>query len=517
VLDPHDVRHRACRSEVLPGGYDALELARAWADSTHLALVRSGDAARPGGRWVLLGADPFLVFRSKRSACWAGPPGDERRLARPPLVELAAILERYRMPAEDDDGAAPRDLAFRGGALGYLGYELLYLLEDIPDLGRDDLAVPDSYLLFFDTVVACDAETGAVAIVANGFGPSLAAARDQAGRRLADVARRVRAAPRVGAERGARPRPTRRRLSEPDLVSRGIHPVLPRAGYMNLIEAAKSHIRAGDIFEVCTCNRFDTTFTGSGFELFGALQRVNPAPYSAYLRLPEVEVMSASPERFLTLDRERWVETRPMKGTRPRGRTPEQDREFARQLAASEKDRAENIMIVDLARNDLGRVCQFGTVTVPDLQVIESFAFTHQMVSTVRGRLRDECTAMDLIAATFPGGSMTGAPKVEAMKIIDRLEPVKRGIFSGSIGYFDFEGTVGLSIVIRTFIKRGSSLNFHVGGAIVVDSDAAEEHQEILDKAAGLVAALDEYERTTAAAAEAAGPIAAAAGAESSS
>lgn len=506
MLDAHQIRHRVCRAELLPGRCDALSLARLFADSTHFVLLESSDTRSKLGKWVFLAADPFLVFRSKRAACWAGPPGEERRLPGRPLVELAKILERYRLPMEPigplqrEELAMLPDLPFLGGALGYLGYELLYQLEDIPDLGRDDLAVPDSYLLFFDTVMACSVETGSVSVVANGFGPSVPAARERADQRLADVARRIRTALGNGVQHGAPPpRPAgrpKRRLSEQDLVSRGIHPVLPRSGYMNLVEAAKAHIRAGDIFEICTCNRFDTTFSGCGFELFAALQRVNPAPYSAYLRLPEVEVLSSSPERFLTLDRDRWVETRPMKGTRPRGRTPEEDREFSRQLAESEKDRAENIMIVDLARNDLGRVCEFGTVTVPDLQVVETFAFTHQMVSTIRGRLRDDHTPMDLIAATFPGGSMTGAPKVEAMKIIDRLEPVKRGIFSGSIGYFDFEGMVGLNIVIRTFIKKGTSLSFHVGGAIVWDSDAAEEHQEILDKAAGLVAALEYYEQT---------------------
>ncbi|TMQ16336.1 MAG: aminodeoxychorismate synthase component I [Deltaproteobacteria bacterium] len=493
MLELPEVRHRSCRVEVLPERRDPLALARLWADRAHFVLLKTSDARTREGQWIFFGADPFLVFRSKRAACWAGRPGQERRLPRSPLVELAAILEHYRLPAEDDCGVLP-ELPFRGGALGYLGYELLYLLEDIPDLGRDDLAVPDCYLLFFDTVVACHARTGQVAVIANGFGPSPGVARRHADQRLRDAAREVRASPEVGTVASSAPRGPRRRLSEHDLVSRGIHPVLPRAGYLDLIETAKAHIRAGDIFEICTCNRFDTTFSGSGFELFCALQRVNPAPYSAYLRLPEVEVLSSSPERFLSLDRDRWVETRPMKGTRPRGRTPDEDRELSRQLAQSEKDRAENIMIVDLARNDLGRVCEFGSVTVPDLQVVETFAFTHQMVSTVRGRLLGAHTTIDLIAATFPGGSMTGAPKVEAMKIIDRLEPVKRGIFSGSIGYLDFEGMVGLNIVIRTLIKKGTALNFHVGGAIVSDSDAADEHQEILDKAAGLVAALEEYE-----------------------
>jgi para-aminobenzoate synthetase component 1 len=478
----------------MPGRFDPFELARWWKDRSHFVLLENSDVRSKQGRWVFLATDPFLVFRSKRSACWVGPLGDERRQPGPPLVELAALMDRYRLPVEGDDLGALPAVPFRGGALGYLGYELLYLLEDIPDLGRDDLAVPDAYLLFFDTVVACNAETGQLSVIANGFGPSPGAAREHAERRLADVARRVRTAPERGTKRTSPRHGPKRRLSEADLISRGIRPVLHRPEYMNVVETAKAHIRAGDIFEVCTSNRFDTTFDGSGLELFGALQTVNPAPYSAYLRLPEVEVLSSSPEQFLNLDRDRWAETRPMKGTRPRGPTPEEDRQLAQQLAESEKDRAENIMIADLARNDLGRVCEFGTVTVPDLQVVESFAFTHQMISTVRGRLRDEHTPMDLIAATFPGGSMTGAPKVEAMKIIDRLEPVKRGIFSGSIGYFDFDGSVGLNIVIRTFIKRGTSLNFHVGGAIVSDSDAADEHQETLDKAAGLVAALEEYE-----------------------
>ncbi len=268
-------------------------------------------------------------------------------------------------------------------------------------------------------------------------------------------------------------------------------PVIDHAGYVALVKAAKDEILAGNVFEVCTTNRFHTTFSGSAVDLYRALRSVSGAPFAAYLQFPGLDVISSSPERFLRLDRDRWAETRPIKGTRPRGRTEEEDAAYIRDLETSEKDGAENIMIVDLARNDLGRVCEFRTVTVPQLRVVETYPFTHQLVSTVRGHLRPGAGTVDLLRAMFPGGSMTGAPKVEALKIIERLEPVKRGIFSGGIGYIDFDGSLDLNIVIRTFIKRGDDLTFHVGGAIVADSDPEEEYQETLDKAHGLVTALE--------------------------
>lgn len=494
--------HRACRVTRLPELPDLFEIARSFGASSHVVLLESNErrtgarAVVPRGRWSLLAVDPFLVFRSKRGECFAGPPGSEQRLAGAPLEELRTLLARYRLPPEGLEVAPDlAELPFLGGAMGYLGYELLYELEQIPDLGKDDLPVPDCYLMFFESVIVFDVFEQRSFAISNGFGPTASAAATRADGLLQDLVARLR--PHVETppvpSRGPTV-PARKRLTEEALVARGIVPVIGRTAYLALVEEAKARIRSGDIFEICTCNRFDLTFTGSALELYGALRRVSLAPHGAYLRLPEVEVLSSSPERFLRFGRDRWAETRPIKGTRPRGASPAEDEALKAELLASVKDRAENIMIVDLARNDLGRVCEFGSVTVPELQVIESFAFTHQMVSTVRGRLLPEHDALDLIAAAFPGGSMTGAPKVEAMKIIDRLEPVKRGIFSGSIGYLGFDGSFDLSIVIRTFIKKGDSMSFHVGGAITSDSDPADEHQETLDKAAGLVAALDYYE-----------------------
>jgi para-aminobenzoate synthetase component 1 len=212
---------------------------------------------------------------------------------------------------------------------------------------------------------------------------------------------------------------------------------------------------------------------------------------SAYLRLPGAEVLSASPERFLKLDRSGEVETRPIKGTRPRGRSEAEDLALAEHLRTAEKDRAENLMIVDLCRNDLGKVARFGSVRVTELCGVHPYEFTWQMVSNIHAQLREGLGPVELLRACFPGGSMTGAPKIEAMKIIRRLEPTARGVFSGAIGLFDFDGAIDLSIVIRTLIRAGSRLSFHVGGAIVADSDPAEEYQETLDKAHGLVLALD--------------------------
>ena len=237
--------------------------------------------------------------------------------------------------------------------------------------------------------------------------------------------------------------------------------------------------------------RFDTEFDGRGIDLYEAMRSINPAPMAAYLRYPGLEVLSCSPERFLRVDGERWVETRPIKGTRPRGRDALEDEALAVDLATALKDGAENVMIVDLARNDLGRVCDFGTVSVPTLRVVERYTSVFQLVSVVRGRLREDATPVGLLKAAFPGGSMTGAPKVEAMRLISAMEDSRRGVFSGAIGYIGYSGELDLNIVIRTIIKRGEALSFHAGGAVTSDSAPADEYQETLDKACALVWAIE--------------------------
>jgi len=243
-------------------------------------------------------------------------------------------------------------------------------------------------------------------------------------------------------------------------------------------------------FEVNLSQRFEAKLSITPYELYKRLRQINPAPFACYLGFDEVSVVSASPERFLRI-RGDWVETRPIKGTRPRGKTPEKDEALAKELLGSAKDRAENIMIVDLERNDLGRVCRFGTVKVTELAILEVFPTVFHLTSTVVGRLREGKNGIDLLKASFPGGSITGAPKVRAMEIIDELEPTRRSVYTGNIGYLSFNGDLDLSIVIRTFLAKGRKAYFQVGGAVVYDSDPEVEYQETLDKARALVNAIN--------------------------
>jgi para-aminobenzoate synthetase component 1 len=488
--------HRSLRAHRLPDGLTPHEALPCFADQPYLCLLENPGKASAYGRYSFLCANPFLVFQSQGTTCMAGPPGDLIPLPGEPAEELKALLARYRVePPEGASGLPP----FLGGAVGYLGYEMLHGLEAIPSPGVDNQGMPDSSLLFCGSVLATDHLEGVSWVLANGFGanPGDASRRAEAG--LEEMLRRLASRPPSEPQHEAegyiqqrKARLARRpRLLEQHLAESRIRPFVSRTGYLEAIQTALEHIAAGDIFEVCLTQRFDTEHSGAGESLYRILRAVHEAPMAAYLRLPEGEILSASPERFLSLDRERWAETRPIKGTRPRGKKPEEDAALQRDLESCEKDRAENVMIVDLARNDLGRVCEFGTVRVPRLCAVETYPMTHQLVSTVRGRLRPGLDAVDLLRAAFPGGSMTGAPKIEAMKIISRLEPSQRGVYSGSIGYFGFDGAMDLSIVIRTLLKRGNRISFHTGGAIVADSIPEEEYQETLDKAHGLVMALE--------------------------
>ncbi|MBE0565754.1 MAG: aminodeoxychorismate synthase component I, partial [Krumholzibacteria bacterium] len=263
-----------------------------------------------------------------------------------------------------------------------------------------------------------------------------------------------------------------------------------RTAYAAAVERCRQHILAGDVFEVCLTQQLAADLPCAPWRLYEVLRAVNPAPFAAFVDAAQVQVVSASPERFLRLDRERRAESRPIKGTRPRGRDREEDEQLRRELATSAKDRAENIMIVDLVRSDLGRVCETGSVTVPELTAVESYATVHQLVSTVQGRLRADLDAVDLVRACFPGGSMTGAPKIAAMGVIDAEEPAARGVYSGALGYLDRRGAMDLSIVIRTLVCAGKLATFGVGGAVTADSDPDAEYQEAMDKGRAMVEAL---------------------------
>jgi para-aminobenzoate synthetase component 1 len=267
--------------------------------------------------------------------------------------------------------------------------------------------------------------------------------------------------------------------------------IIDELSYGKAIETAKEEIAAGNVYQACLTHRMERPFAGDGWNVYKTLRRINPAPFASFFELPEVTIAGSSPERFLKVDGERRVESRPIKGTRPRGRHPEEDEANRRALAASEKDRAENLMIVDLVRNDLGRVCRTGSVAVPSLMAIEAYAGVWQMVSTVEGELAPGRDAVDALRACFPPGSMTGAPKIAAMRQIDRHEPVRRGIYSGALGYFDVRGGIDTSVVIRTLLVRDGRAHLHVGGGVVANSTAEGEYRESLDKANALLDALE--------------------------
>jgi para-aminobenzoate synthetase component I len=362
----------------------------------------------------------------------------------------------------------PREVATRGLAdlerldegwwAGWLSYDLGRQVEVVPAVAQDDLGLPPIALGRFDAWLAFDHDRRTVELRGNGPGEAL------------ERALRARATP-----------PSQRPLAHWESS-------LPRLRYERAVERAIDYIRAGDVFQVNLSQRLATDWRGDPFALYGRLRETSPAPYMALVRLGGADIVSASPERFLAV-RGDWIETRPIKGTRPRAHDRGADRRLAAELEASEKDRAENVMIVDLARNDLGRVARYGSVAVDRLFSLESHPGVHHLVSTVSARLKAGIRPTEIVRATFPPGSVTGAPKVRALEVIDELEPVRRGPYCGAIGWFDPAGDLELSVAIRTFVAAGGRLHLHVGGAVTADSNPADEWRETMHKAARLLEA----------------------------
>jgi len=453
-------------------------------------ILDSGMDPEKLGRFSFAGKQPFLIFKSKGDTISILTDGEKTTKQGNPFVELRQLMSQYRI---DPACYKTTDIPFLGGAVGYFGYELCYFIEKLPCLGVDDLSLPDCYFMFVDAVIIYDHLEKRMFISAVGFDEDFVIAQQKARRRFERLREEMkRFAVKRLAERSNHSCGTSDEAEKDGGDSAGleIRSMFTEEQYMEVVRNAKEHIFAGDIFEVCTTHRFECDFSGNPFELYQELKRINPAPFASYLNLPEVKVVSSSPERFLRIGRDRWCASRPIKGTRPRGKTVRENKQLYKELFASIKDRAENTMIVDLVRNDFGRVCEVGSVQVAELMIIEQYATVLQMVSTIVGKLEEGRDCFDLIQACFPGGSMTGAPKIEAMSIIDALEPVKRGIYSGSIGYMDFAGNADLNIVIRTILIKENKAYFQVGGAVVADSDPRDEYLETLTKARALVRAL---------------------------
>jgi para-aminobenzoate synthetase component 1 len=454
------------------------------------------DSALPGdrlGRWSFLVGPPSALLTGRRRpgsremdltlTTWRDPsgvpPADHpvRCWAENPFAALRDLKTAY------DPGPVNGGSPFQGGLAGYFGYEAGHAIESYPDTGDNDLDSPDLAFMVVDEVLVHDhrEESTTLHLISRGLADESA--------RLADWRARLAAyAQSLGPLPDFEPVP----LPQADRsdLSADVRGSFDLVSYSEVVARCRRHILDGNVFEVCPTQRLEMDLNGDPWALYGALRTVTPSPFAAWLRLPGLTVACASPERFLSLDAHRVAESRPIKGTRPRGNDEAADHAWRTDLETSDKDRAENVMIVDLVRNDLGKVAKTGSVSVPELQVVEAYATVFQMVSTVRAELRDDCDALDLVRACFPGGSMTGAPKIAAMTIIDALEPVKRGVYSGAIGYLDYSGTMDLNIVIRTLVCNHGRATFGVGGAVVSDSDPAAEYRETLDKARALIAAV---------------------------
>jgi para-aminobenzoate synthetase component 1 len=400
---------------------------------------------------VRLGADPFLVLESKGTRCRALLRGEETVFHANPVGALATVLDALHRPA--------REAPFTGGAVGYLGYELGHLFERLPARAVDDLALPDLHFAFYDTVE-------------ERRGSSWRTWRDE--RPLEKLAAAALSA--LGSARTLAPCDRFHPAGEGARPGENVTPERFRA----MVARALEYIAAGDIFQVNLSRRISVPTSRPAPELYLELRERSPAPHAAYLDLGSAQILSNSPELFLRR-RGRDILTRPIKGTRPRG-VAEEDGRQARALLDSAKDEAEHIMIVDLERNDLGRVAEFGSVRVEGYRALESFSTVHHLVSTVRAQLRLDAGLDAILAATFPGGSITGAPKIRAMEIIDELEPTVRSVYTGAIGWIDFSGDFDFNIAIRTLIVRDGLAHYQVGGGIVADSDPELELAETRDK-----------------------------------
>ncbi|MBD3403341.1 aminodeoxychorismate synthase component I [candidate division GN15 bacterium] len=432
------------------------------------------DSALPDderARWSFVGCDPFLTFTVRDGRCVIRLGRRSATVAANPFELLRSLLAQYQIERFDTD------IPLVGGAVGYLGYEMARHLEKLPDPPPDDVHLPDAMFGFYDVILAFDHVSNSAWLVSTGLPETDEPARCTRAGVRADQLRSLLAA-----------------SDEPDhhsvdLTSGTCSADMSPDEYRDAVQAIRQSIIAGDVYEVNLSQRFTLRTDLTPIQLHHRLRRINPAPFAACLDYGDFGIVSSSPERFLCKRRAR-LESRPIKGTRPRGETPDNDARLARELLTSEKDRAENVMIVDLVRNDLGRVCSYGSVTVAGLAELETFPSVHHLTSTITGRLRDDCDAVDALTAAFPGGSITGAPKVSAMESISRHETCRRGVYTGSIGYLGFDGDFDFNIAIRTITLRDGRAAVHTGGAIVFDSDPQQEYEETLVKANSMLRAV---------------------------
>lgn len=452
-------------------------------DGRHSFLLESMEGGEKWARYSFLGSRPSVVVRSfgRRVEIIRDGKTQKTSFERDPLEVIKMILSAY---APVTDPSLPR---FFGGAVGFMGYDVVRFFEELPDREKNGLDIPDVFFMITDTLVIFDNITHLIKVVSNAHvkGRSAEAAYREATKKINALVKKIKTGVR-GQGAGGR---KKSKAKEQTLISNFTQPQ-----YEQAVLKAKEYIKAGDIFQVVPSQRFQTKISVEPYEIYRALRLVNPSPYMYFLRCGDTTVVGASPEVMVRLEGG-TIDLRPIAGTRRRGATEEEDKALGGELLADPKERAEHIMLVDLGRNDVGRVSEPGSVKVSELMVIERYSHVMHIVSNVRGRLSTGKDSYDVIRACFPAGTVSGAPKIRAMQIIDELEPTRRGPYAGAVGYFGFSGNMDTCITIRTLVIRDKVAYIQAGGGVVADSDPAAEYQETVNKAKAMMRAVEMAEK----------------------
>jgi len=425
-----------------------------------------------GGRYSIAGLDPVAVIQGKDETLHISESGKETIEKGNPLDLMQRYMERWRTKHNPDYPP------FQGGAIGYFSYDCIRYIEKLPSLAEDDVDIPDIFFLLFDDVFVYDQQENVLWIITHYIDE-----REEAESRLNEwKSLWMKEVPEVKVP-----------FEFPENRNEAV--AFTEEGFMKAVQRIQEYIGAGDVFQVNLSTRQEKTLQTHPLEIYTSLREINPSPYMGYLEFGDFQIVSGSPE-LLIKKQGNEVSTRPIAGTRSRGKNEQEDESLAKELIENEKERAEHVMLVDLERNDLGRVCKYGTVEVDEFMVIEKYSHVMHIVSNVRGEVETDKDAFDLVRAVFPGGTITGAPKIRTMEIIEELEPVRRGIYTGSIGWIGYSGDMELNIVIRTLLAKDGQAYVQAGAGIVIDSNPKYEYEESLKKAIALWRAKESSEET---------------------
>jgi anthranilate synthase component 1 len=439
-------------------------------DRSNAFLLESVEGGETIARYSFLGGDPFMVLRYRDGQ--GVQPAEF-------MQNLRATMERFKSVK------LPNLPPFTGGAVGYFGYDMVRTTEEIPNTGRDELGIDDAVLMFYKTVLAFDHLRHQIHIISNVIVDETKEPIEVQYNKAVEEIGQIESI-------------LRSPLEAPPVTRNGkdalVRSNFDKKDYLQAVAKAKEYIAAGDIFQVVLSQRFEVDLPASPFDIYRALRIVNPSPYMYFLKMPDTSIVGSSPEMLVKIH-DRELEYRPIAGTLPRGKDEAEDDANAEKLSADEKERAEHIMLVDLGRNDLGRVSKYGSVRVEDLMFIERYSHVMHLVSSLKGELRDDVDRWDALMACFPAGTVSGAPKVRAMEIIDELEPTKRGVYAGAIMYVDFSNNLDSCISIRTLVVRGNKGYIQAGGGLVADSVAENEYQETVNKSRALIRAINLAQR----------------------